>query len=518
MDDFKAHSQRLRPMAPHGPHRKPMKQALRESEEKYRRLFEEDLTGNVVTTPDGRIVACNSAFIKIFGFHSIEEARNTNIIDTFLLQEERLHFLERLKQEGKLENYGSLRRRRDGSIIYAIENAVGHFDASGELVETTGYIYDDSARKQAEEALRENEEKYRTLVEMSPTGILIHQYGKIVYANPIALRILGGSRTEDLLERTISDIFPPDLCVETQNGCHQNLWGGQSPLTEFRIVRIDGAPVWVEGRGTRIDINNQPAILVVFQDITERKQAEEAKVRYVIELKQYAENLKRSNEDLERFAYVSSHDLQEPLRTIVSFTQLLERRYSGQLDPDADEYIGFIVGAGKRMQSLINDLLEYSRVTTKGSEMKMTDSEAVLEAALADLRIKIEETGASIAVDRLPAVIADASQLQQVFVNLISNAITFRREEPPHVHISAQRTGNFVQFSIQDNGIGIEPEYQEKIFVIFQRLHGREKYPGTGIGLAICKRIVERHGGCISLESEPGNGSTFHFTLPAASL
>ncbi len=490
-----------------------MRDALRESQEKYRRLFDEDLTGNVVTAPDGRIIACNAAFIRIFGFRSIPEALNTDILETFPSAEEGIHFTERLRQEGRLENYGSLRRRRDGSTIYAIENAIGHYDAAGKLIETTGYIYDDSARKQAENALRENEEKYRTLVEMSPNGILIHQQGRIIYVNPSALRVLGGSCAGDVLGRRSADILHPDLCAGIRE-C-QSPAEGQSPLNECRILRIDGTPVWVEGRGTRIAINNQPAVQVVFREITERKQAEEAKAQYIKELKEYAENLERSNEDLERFAYVSSHDLQEPLRTIVSFAQLLERRYGGQLGPDADEYIQYIVTAGKRMQALVSDLLEYSRVTRKGSEMKVTDPSAVLETALADLRTKIEESGASITVGSLPPVIADASQLQQVFLNLIGNAITFRGEEPLHVHITAQRSGTSVRFSIRDTGIGIEPEYLEKIFVIFQRLHGHEEYPGTGIGLAICKRIVERHGGTIWVESTPGAGSTFYFTLPA---
>ncbi|HZD42814.1 MAG TPA: ATP-binding protein, partial [Methanomicrobiales archaeon] len=240
-----------------------------------------------------------------------------------------------------------------------------------------------------------------------------------------------------------------------------------------------------------------------------RKRVEES-------LKKYAENLKRSNEDLERFAYVSSHDLQEPLRAIVSYTQLLERRYKGQLGADADEYIHYIVDGGKRMQLLISDLLEFSRVTTRGSDLSRTNSEDVLQKALWDLKIPIEESGAEVTHDPLPSVLADESQLQQVFLNLIANAIKFHREGvPPKVHISARWKGGMWEYSVQDNGIGIEPEYYHKIFIIFQRLHGREQYSGTGIGLALVKRIIERHGGRIWVRSEPGKGSTFSFTLPA---
>ncbi|RPJ50372.1 MAG: GHKL domain-containing protein [Methanobacteriota archaeon] len=233
-------------------------------------------------------------------------------------------------------------------------------------------------------------------------------------------------------------------------------------------------------------------------------------------LKEYADRLKRSNEDLERFAYVSSHDLQEPLRTIVTFTQLLERRYKGQMDKDADEYIGFIVEAGTRMQTLINDLLDFSRVSTRGGAFAIVDTEALLDQTLANLQTKIEDSGAEITRDPLPRVKADPSQLVQVFQNLIGNAIKFRREGvQPRIHLSARRTNGMVQFSVADNGIGIDPQYLGRIFVIFQRLHGRDKYPGTGIGLAITKRIVERHGGRIWAESEPGTGSIFYFTIPA---
>jgi light-regulated signal transduction histidine kinase (bacteriophytochrome) len=245
-------------------------------------------------------------------------------------------------------------------------------------------------------------------------------------------------------------------------------------------------------------------------DITERKRAK-------IALKEYAERLKRSNEDLERFAYISSHDLQEPLRTLVTFTQLLERRYQGKLDPDADEYLHYIVSAGKRMQTLIQDLLEFSRVNTKGAEIRPTDAKAVVDDALALLHAKTQENGATIRYDPLPTVMADPVQLRQVFSNLISNAIKFGKPGvPPEIRIFAKKQDGMVQFSVRDNGIGIEPQYYDRIFVIFQRLHGMDTYEGTGIGLAIVKRIIERHGGRIWVESEPGKGSTFHFTVPAA--
>ena len=261
----------------------------------------------------------------------------------------------------------------------------------------------------------------------------------------------------------------------------------------------------------------------------ERKRAEET-------LRERTEALERSNKELEQFAYVASHDLQEPLRMVSSYVQLLARRYKGRLDADADDFIGFAVDGANRMQTLINDLLTYSRVGTRGKSFELTDCEAVLAHALTNLEVAIEESGALVPHDSLPTVMADRSQLVQLFQNLIDNAIKFRSEEPPRVHISATRGSGIGGrgwndkprtpnpeprtpipepwlFSVRDNGIGMEPEFYERIFIIFQRLHGIGEYPGTGIGLAVCKKIVERHGGRIWVESKVGKGTTFWFTI-----
>ncbi|MFB3812928.1 MAG: ATP-binding protein [Terriglobales bacterium] len=243
------------------------------------------------------------------------------------------------------------------------------------------------------------------------------------------------------------------------------------------------------------------------REIEERKRAEEA-------LKANSAELARSNADLQQFAYVASHDLQEPLRTLSSFSQLLKRRYHGRLDSEADEFITFIVEGATRMQTLINDLLAFSRVGTRGSPFTPVNCAEILASVEENLELAIADNEAVITHDLLPIVSADATQLTQVFQNLLSNAIKFRRAEPPRIHVSAARRDGAWRFSVRDNGIGIAPQYYDRIFVIFQRLHGREAYPGTGIGLAICKKIVERHGGCIWVESEPGQGSTFHFTIP----
>jgi signal transduction histidine kinase len=228
-----------------------------------------------------------------------------------------------------------------------------------------------------------------------------------------------------------------------------------------------------------------------------------------------SQELSRSNIELDQFASVVSHDLQEPLRMITAYVRLLQAQYGAKLDKEADEFIGYAVDGANRMQGLINDLLTYSRVGTRGKEFAATDLNEVLARTLLNLKAAIDESGARITYDDLPVVFGDEFQLGQLLQNLIGNAIKYRREIPVRIHISCQRAGDSWRFAVKDNGIGIDPVYAERIFVIFQRLHTRQEYPGSGIGLAICKKIVERHRGQIGVESEPGKGSSFYFTLPA---
>jgi light-regulated signal transduction histidine kinase (bacteriophytochrome) len=249
-------------------------------------------------------------------------------------------------------------------------------------------------------------------------------------------------------------------------------------------------------------------VTAAIRDITERRKSEEHLVKTVWELK-------RSNDELQQFAYVSSHDLQEPLRMVSSYTQLLAKRYQGRLDSDADEFIAFAVDGCNRMQGLIQDLLAYSRAGNNAKTLHETSSESALKKALANLRITIEQSGAIVTHDLLPALTTDATQLTQVFQNLVGNAIKYHGAEAPRVHVSATRTGNNEWiFSVRDNGLGIDPQYFDRIFILFQRLHGRDEFEGTGIGLAICKKILERLGGRIWVESQPEKGSTFYFALP----
>jgi len=252
--------------------------------------------------------------------------------------------------------------------------------------------------------------------------------------------------------------------------------------------------------------DNPIGLILVARDITERKEAEQ-------KLRETLKDLERSNADLEQFAYVASHDLQEPLRMVASFLQLLERRYKKKIDEDADEFIAYAVDGANRMQQMINDLLQYSRVGTRGKPFEQTDSKIALDFAIRNLSVAIKENDVVITHDALPIIMADSTQLIQLFQNLIGNAIKFRRDEPPKIHVSSKRKGNEWIFSVKDNGIGIESKYFDRIFLIFQSLHNKISYPGSGIGLSICKKIVERHGGRIWVESQPGKGSTFYFSI-----
>lgn len=245
-----------------------------------------------------------------------------------------------------------------------------------------------------------------------------------------------------------------------------------------------------------------------------REHLEELVEQRTAAFKKASDDLARSNADLQQFAYAASHDLQEPLRAISGFVKLFEKRYKGTIDRDADQYIKFIVDGVNRMRDLIIDLLEYSRVGIKGDTLSPVDSGAILDKAISNLRPALEESGASVTYKSLPTVTADAAQLCSLFQNLIGNAIKFRSTETPKVQISVAKKGDEWVFSVGDNGIGIDPQYSNKIFVVFQRLHTKEEYPGTGIGLSICKKIVERHGGRIWVKSELGRGSTFYFTIP----
>ncbi|MBM3889294.1 MAG: PAS domain S-box protein, partial [Verrucomicrobia bacterium] len=364
--------------------------------------------------------------------------------------------------------------------------------------------------EKANDRLRQSEQQLQSVLDNSTAVIYVKDTaGRYLLINRQYEKLFH-VRREAIKSRTDYDIFPKDF-ADAFRANDRKVLEVAAPV-EFDEVALhdDGPHDYISIKFPLFDVSGKPyAVCGISTDITDRKRAQE-------QLKTAAAALERSNKELEQFAYVASHDLQEPLRMISSYVQLLAQRFQDKLDTDADDYIHFAVDGAQRLQTLINDLLTYSRLGTRGKPFEPTDSEVVLKRVLNNLQVAIEESGATVTHTALPTVMGDATQLTQLLQNLISNAIKFRRpEEPPRVQVAAERRGDEWLFSVRDNGIGLETRFAERIFLIFQRLHTREEYPGTGIGLALCKRIVERHGGRIWVESEVGKGSTFFFTLPA---
>ncbi len=360
---------------------------------------------------------------------------------------------------------------------------------------------------------RQAEDQLRNVVESAPNALVMADHeGVIVLVNAQAERCFGYDRQE-MIGQPVEMLVP-----ERFRGPHPGYRHGFMAAPQARPMgagrdlfgrRKDGTDVPVEIGLSPIHTDQGTFVLASIVDITERKRAEEA-------IHQAAEELRRSNLDLEQFAYVASHDLQEPLRQVAGFVQLLRDRYQGKFDQDADEYLAFAVDGAKRMSTLIKGLLDYSRAGARAQDPEPVACEEAFVMAMDNLRNAAVEAGAKITYDALPTVQANIIQLTQVFQNLIGNAIKFRRQGvAPEVHVGCRRDGAMWRLSVADSGIGIPADQVDRMFQVFQRLHGRDKYPGTGIGLAICKKIVERYGGRIWVDSSQ-NGTTFYFTLPAA--
>jgi PAS domain S-box-containing protein len=375
----------------------------------------------------------------------------------------------------------------------------------------TATVRDLSVRKDTKKHLAQMEGRYRGLLEAAPDAmVVVNQDGEIVLLNLQAEKQFG-YRRDELVGQKVKNIIP--------EGFAERLLADRLRSAEDALAQQIGTGIELTGRRKNgsefpIEIMLSPlesaeGILVTaaVRDITTRKKAE-------AHLLQKVKELNRSNDELEQFAYIASHDLQEPLRMVASYTQLLSKRYKGQLDSDADDFISFAVDGASRMQRLIQDLLAYSRVGTIAIDLLDTSSEEALQQALINLRGAVAESGAIVTHDPLPTVLADETQLIHLFQNLVSNAIKYQNPGIPRVHISAAENSEKKWiFSVKDNGLGIDSQYFERIFGMFQRLHKREEFDGTGVGLAICKKIVERHGGSISVKSQVGQGSTFSFAL-----
>ncbi|HKN71710.1 MAG TPA: PAS domain S-box protein [Terriglobales bacterium] len=403
---------------------------------------------------------------------------------------------------------GEIRNRaKDGSFYWVDSTIVGFAGADGKLEKYVAIRADITERKRAEEV----RERLAAVVESSDDAIIGKTLdGVITTWNHGAEKVFGYSASE-AVGKPMQMLVPPERANEEAD-ILARVERGES-VEHFETVRVRK-----DGKGIDVSVTISPirdssgaivGVSKVARDISERKRAEQR-------LADKVEELARSNRDLEQFAYAASHDLQEPLRMVASYTQLLAERYGGKLDENADKFLGYAREGALRMQVLIRDLLTFSRVVQAGVPRKNVDCDVALEEALQSLTAAIEESGAVVTHTALPNVWADQTQIAQVFQNLIGNAIKFHNGAPPQCAVSAEKSGCNWLFSVSDNGIGIAPEYAENIFVVFQRLHARTEYPGNGIGLAICKKIIEHYGGTIWVESEVGEGSTFKFTLPAA--
>jgi PAS domain S-box-containing protein len=487
----------------------------KETEAKYRGLLEAAPDAMVVVNAAGEIVLLNLQAEKQLGYHRDELVGQPvkNIIPE--------GFAERLIADGTrtaadalAQQIGTgielIARRKDGSD-FPIEIMLSPLEST-EGILVTAAIRDISVRKAAEGHLAQMEGRYRGLLEAAPDAmVVVNQSGEIVLLNVQAEKQFG-YRRDELLGQKVKNIIPEGfaerLIADGTRTAAEALAQQIGTGIELRGRRKYGSEFPIEIMLSPLESSEGILVTAAIRDITERKKSEQYLVKTVGELK-------RSNDELQQFAYVASHDLQEPLRMVASYTQLLAKRYKGRLDSDADEFIAYAVDGSNRMQGLIQDLLAYSRAGTNGKALHEISSEKALKDALANLRATIQESGAVVTHDSLPVITTDDTQLTQVFQNLIGNAIKYRSGEVPRVHVCATKNGGQEWiFSVRDNGLGIDPQYFEKIFVLFQRLHGREEFKGTGIGLTICKKIVERLGGRIWVESQSEKGSTFHFALP----
>ncbi|MEZ5889641.1 MAG: PAS domain S-box protein [Xanthobacteraceae bacterium] len=462
----------------------------------------------IAETLDGTITAWNSAAERLFGYSAQEAISNKiDILVTPDGQTKLRDILDRAGRGEHVEHFEAVRRHKDGHSVEVSLSVSPVREASGAIVGIAEIARDIGAQKLAEA-------QFRIAVEASPSGmVMVDPSGTILLVNSELERVFGYSR-EELVGRSFEMLVP-----ERYRTAHVKLVAefGKSPTVrrmgaqrDLSGLRKDGTEFPAEIGLNPVQSPSGPLVLAAVVDISERKRAEAA-------IAAQAELLRHSNAELEQFAYIASHDLQEPLRMVASYTQLLGDRYAGKLDARADKYIRYAIDGAKRMQALVRDLLTYSRISTERRELHPVDSKAVLEAVLERLSAAIEDSQADIVVGSLPEVMSDEGELGQVLQNLVANALKFRSDQPLRIEIAARPTDDGWVFSVADNGIGIDPRYHDRVFQMFQRLHERGKYEGSGIGLAIAKKIVERHEGAIWVESAIEQGTTFYFTMPPAS-
>jgi PAS domain S-box-containing protein len=476
--------------------RKRAEEALRESEEKFAKAFHGSAASTFITRlSDGKIIEANDPGLKSLGYARDEViGRTTSGLQLWMTDQDRQGVVDELKRTGSINNMELLLRKKNGEVWTALYSGQ-ILTINGEEVMLSSLL-DITDRKRAEEALRESEERFRTLSEASFEGIVVHDDGTVLEVNQSILDQTGYAR-EETIGRSLLEFFPPEAGPLIQEAWRQEV---TEPF-EAQLLNRSGELRMVQIQARAMDYKGRKARVATIIDVTERKRFEE--------------ELKRSNAELQQFAYVASHDLKEPLRMVTSYLGLLEKKSGSAMDRTSFEYLHYAKDGADRMAGMIDDLLIYARVVSRGKSFTAVSMEEVLATVLKDLKVSIEESGASITHDSLPTVKVDKSQMVMLLVNLVGNAIKYRGEEAPQIHISAHGKNREWVFSVRDNGIGIDPRHRDRLFQMFQRLHTSEEYEGTGIGLAIAKRIVERHGGRIWFESEEGKGATFFFTIPS---
>ncbi len=485
--------------------RKQVEEALRNASSYNRRLIEASIDPLVTIGQDGKITDVNSSTEQVTGCNR-DELIGTDFSDYFTEPDQAKAGYQQVFINGSVHDYPLSIRHTSGKITDVLYNATVYKNEDGKIQGVFAAAHDITKRKQALEALELSESRYKTLFEKASDGILIiNDKGKILNLNESFAK-MHGYTVDEMLSMNLRELDTPEMAKILPQRM-DIVMAGKTLNTETDHIHKDGHIVSFSISSSLIKVGNQSYIQAFHTDISERKKAE-------LLIKEKVLELESANKDLEQFAHIASHDLQEPLRMISSYTQLLEREYKDKLAPDANEYIHFVVDGASRMKKLIQDLLDFSRIGTRERELEQVDTSITLRKVIANLQLLIDDNTAVITHDNLPVLKADESQLLRLFQNLIENAIKFRKKtELPKIHISCKKKNNMYEFSVSDNGIGIDMKYHDRVFIIFQRLHSAKEYPGTGIGLSINKRIVERHGGKIWFESKENKGTTFYFTI-----
>lgn len=489
------------------------KQTARANELKYKSLFESSLEGIFHIDASGLVLDVNSVASELI-CDKKENIIKKQVTDFILFQKYSIeNCFNDLKEDGFTKEFDDLLKTQKGELV-SVNVRMWNKDLNKTDKAYWCVIKDNSIIEDYENKLTASEHKYQLVAQATSDGIWDWDIeNNKVWYSPRFENLLeynsGEFRTN--IEDFIESLHPLDR-DKTKEALSEHLENRKEYKTEFRMRKKSGGYIWILSRGVSIFDKDNKAVRMVgsCQDISSQKTVETKIKRYITELQ-------RSNTELQQFAYVASHDLQEPLRTISSFLQLLSNRYNNKLDKEADEFINYAVEGAVRLQHLIQDLLEYSRVQSKGKPFTITNMNAVLEKVIKNYSTLVEETKAQINIDDLPEIYSDESQMIQMFSNIISNALKFRNGKP-NISIRYSLENSSHVFKIQDNGIGIDSKYFDKIFDIFQRLHTREEYDGTGIGLSICRKIAQRHGGDISVKSSLGSGTEFTIVLPIRGL